>query len=189
MVGHFGGSDYHFHRNGVNGDVGNRRGSCVIGCAYVSVTCNNPGAAYGVNWVTYKTNAVSQSNLVSHELGHNVGSSHDAAVSANTGFIMYPSNSASTRTFSDQSVTAFKRAANDVCITVAAEQPQGPTSSPTTSPTAVPTPAPVPTAPPVPAPTPAPVGPQCSDLSSSGGGACKNSPLNCRWSQGSCLPN
>lgn len=167
---------------------------CVIGCAYVGVTCSNPSAAYGVNYATYTSNTVAQSNLISHELGHNLGSNHDAQVTENTGFIMYPFNSGATRTFSSQSVNAFNRAANNACITVA-EGPQDPTlapssfptSSPTPAPVPAPTPAPVPTSPTVPAPTPAPVAPQCSDISV--GGDCKKSPLNCQWNKGSCVPN
>ena len=46
---------------------------CVIGCAYVRQTCSNPSASYGVNWVSYTSNTVAQSNLVSHEIGHTVG--------------------------------------------------------------------------------------------------------------------
>ena len=46
-------------------------GSCVIGCAYVRATCGS--FAYGVNYVTYTTNTVGQSNLVAHEIGHTVG--------------------------------------------------------------------------------------------------------------------
>ena len=39
-----------------------------IGCAYVATTCSRITSAYGVNWVTYTSNTVSQSNLVAHEV-------------------------------------------------------------------------------------------------------------------------
>ena len=42
-------------------------GGCVIGCAYVASSCNLSGA-YGVNWVSYTTNAVGRSNLIAHEV-------------------------------------------------------------------------------------------------------------------------
>ena len=44
----------------------------VIGCAYVNGACTG-SFEYGVTHMTYTTNAMEQSNLAAHELGHNVG--------------------------------------------------------------------------------------------------------------------
>lgn len=46
---------------------------CVIGCAFRGATCYYPAWSYGVNFVSYTSNRMEQSNLVAHELGHNIG--------------------------------------------------------------------------------------------------------------------
>jgi len=48
-------------------------GGCVIGCAYVNVMCTNPGASYGVNYLTFSGSQALRDTLLAHELGHNVG--------------------------------------------------------------------------------------------------------------------
>jgi hypothetical protein len=126
-----------------------RTDGCVIGCAYVGTACDN-NWGFGVNWVTYTTNTVAQSQLVSHEIGHNLGAVHD---SSSTNFIMSPFDSTTVRIFSDQSVASFLSVTKNACVTAAETLA---TSAPTTaSPTPLPTPLPTP-APPTPSPTRAP---------------------------------
>lgn len=112
---------------------------CVIGCAYTRATCLSTFSAYGVNWVGYTSNAVAQSQLVSHELGHNVGANHD---SGSRDFIMFPVNGANERFFSSQSIASFTVSRNENCLDLVGA------NTPTPAPTPSPTPPPGPTNPP-----------------------------------------
>jgi Metallo-peptidase family M12B Reprolysin-like len=50
-------------------------GCSVIGCAYVGASCRNVGQSYGVTHVGYTVNPLFRAYLVSHELGHILGTS------------------------------------------------------------------------------------------------------------------
>ena len=90
-------------------------GSCVIGCAYMETSCVYQSTySYGINYVTYTTNTVSRSNLVSHEVGHTLGAYHDES---STEYIMYPYNSATDKSFGPTSIDSFLVSRNDDCIT------------------------------------------------------------------------
>ena len=100
-------------------------GSCVIGCAYVGATCS--GNAYGVNYASYSDNTVKQAQLVSHEIGHNVGANHD---SGSTDYIMYPSNGGNERYFSSQTIASFDVPRNALCLDFVGATPPPPTTTP-----------------------------------------------------------
>jgi hypothetical protein len=101
-------------------------GDGTIGCAYTESSCSQPERAYGVNHITWTSNTVTRSNLVTHEMGHNLGARH-ADGDGSIYYYMYPSVWGNYRYFSSASRSALWRSSNN-CIDRISPPP---TSTPT----------------------------------------------------------
>lgn len=102
-------------------------GDCVVGCAYVSTTCDEY-YGYGINHATFSEDDHLISVLLAHEMGHNNGAGHYCRQD----YIMNPFSSSASKGFSKDSIQAMRRYFDSTdCVTVA---PGVSTSSPTVAP-------------------------------------------------------
>ncbi|GEM_PF-1811808 len=91
--------------------------SSTIGIAWVGVVCRSSSNT-GLSQTLFSSNLAQRTTLTAHEIGHNFGSSHDAA----SGFIMAPSVSGSGQVaFSPASITTINNyiLSNSGCLAAA----------------------------------------------------------------------
>jgi len=75
---------------------------CVVGCAYLAVTCGN--FAYGVDDMSFSTSLNRRANLFAHEFGHNNGALHMNPPSNDSSYLMDLQSNSGTDGFSQQSM-------------------------------------------------------------------------------------
>ena len=101
-----------------------RSEGCVLGCAFRGMLCQNT-AAFGVNYITYTSSSTLQGVLVSHELGHNSGATHEPQLN----YIMYSRITTAPFGFSTGSLADI----NDVLTSTSCITTETPSMSPSLS--------------------------------------------------------